>query len=146
MKKVLFLLAAIVAFSFNAFADVDPYTVDDNAIDQLFAQATEVSIDEIDAVLTGSQILMPGMENQASIAAKSSVSPWAAWAICWFVGGFGIHRHYMGTKGSMWAIYTFTCGGIFGIVTFVDWVVLLVGAIKDDIRDYCNNDRFFMWL
>lgn len=145
MKKVLFLLAAIVAFSCNAFAEVDPYVVDDNAIDEVFAQATEVTAADLNAVIADSQFLMPGMENNA-VYTSASVNPWIAFALCWVVGGFGIHRHYMGTKNFMWAIYTFTCGGIFGIVTFVDWVVLLMGAINDDIRSYCNNDKFFMWL
>ena len=146
MKKVILLFAAVVAFSCNVFAEVDPYVVDDDAINALFAEATEVSATEINGVLADSQMLVDSMLPGPSFEAKSSVNPWAAFAICWFLGGFGIHRHYMGTKSGMWAIYTFTCGGIFGVVTFVDWVVLLVGAIKDDIRDYCNNDQFFMWL
>lgn len=146
MKKVLFLLAAVVAFSCNLFAEVDPYVVDDAAIDQVFAEATEVAAVDFNAVLADNQILMPDMENGAQLSAKSSVNAWAAWAICWVVGGFGIHRHYMGTSKLMWLWYTITCGGIFGIVTTIDWVVLLIGAIKDDIRDYCNNDSFFMWL
>ncbi|HQB78543.1 MAG TPA: NINE protein [Tenuifilaceae bacterium] len=62
------------------------------------------------------------------------------------VGGFGIHRHYLGTKGSMWAIYFFTCGGIFGIVPMVDWIVILVdGILNKNIDKYTNNEKFFMW-
>ena len=145
MKKFILLFATVFAFAFNAMADTDPYVVDDNAIDQLFAEATEVSLSDINDGFINSGILMPDAQNTNQAELKQA-NPWGAWAICWFVGGFGIHRHYMGTKSSMWAIYTFTCGGIFGIVPVVDWIVLLVGAIKDDIRDYCNNDQFFMWL
>ncbi|KWW30670.1 MAG: hypothetical protein AUK63_888 [bacterium P3] len=143
MKKLLFLLVAAFAISFNAFAEVDPYVVDDNAIECTFAQAAEVSACDINAAMLN-DFGMPLTDN--ATAAFKSVNPWGAWAICWIVGGFGIHRHYMGTSKFMWAVYTFTCGGIFGVVTFVDWVVLLVGAIQNDIRSYTNNDRFFMWL
>jgi TM2 domain-containing membrane protein YozV len=81
----------------------------------------------------------------ANASLASNPNPWVSFALCWVVGGFGVHRHYMGTKSSMWAIYTFTCGGIFGIVTFVDWIVLLIGAIDGDISKYVNNNSFFMW-
>ncbi len=133
------------AVSFSAFAENDNYVIDDNAIEQVFAEAAEVSVADAGVFNLAP---MPTTENGMAMPTftNASVNPWAAFAICWFLGGFGIHRHYMGTKGSMWAIYTFTCGGIFGIVPLVDWVVLLVGAIQDDIRSYCNNDSFFMWL
>lgn len=142
MKKVLFTLFAVCAMSFCALAENgDAYTVDDNAIEQVFAQSAEVSISDVALpTLTGF-----GMENMPTLSTKS-VNPWVAWAICWVVGVFGIHRHYMGTSGPMWLWYTITCGGIFGIVTTIDWVVLLVGAIQDNISDYCNNGQFFMWL
>ncbi len=145
MKKVLFFLIAILTLSFSAMAENrDVYTVDDSAIEQIFAEATDVTISDVQ--FFGSQVLgtpeMPG--NQMQIVANPN--PWGAWAICWFLGEFGIHRHYLGTSKPMWLYYTLTCGGIFGVVTIVDWVVLLVGAIQDDISSYCNNDSFFMWL
>jgi hypothetical protein len=52
----------------------------------------------------------------------------------------------LGTKGSMWAIYTFTCGGIFGVVPLVDFFVLIAdGIVKENISKYENNESFFMW-
>jgi hypothetical protein len=44
-----------------------------------------------------------------------------------------------------WVGYILTCGGIFGIVPFVDWIVLLIGLVEDDISKYVNNPKFFMW-
>lgn len=146
MKKALVVLVAVLAMSFGAFAANDNYEINDEAIENAFAEAVEVSADEINA--TGSMFVTNlGVEtpNMVNLNAKS-VNPWGAFALCWLLGEFGIHRHYMGTKPSMWAIYTFTCGGIFGIVPVVDWVVLLVGAIQDDISEYIDNDSFFMWL
>lgn len=145
MKRLAIILAFVMGCSFSALAENDSYTIDDNAIEQVFAQASEVSLESADLfALTPAP--MQATEGNASSATLASANPWAAWAICWVVGYFGIHRHYMGTKPSMWAIYTFTCGGIFGVVTMVDWVVLLVGAIQDNISPYTNNDSFFMWL
>ena len=131
-----------MAISFGTFAANDAYTVDDNAIEQAFAQAAEVNVAE--AQLFADDML--GMQTVASFENASYANPWGAFAICWFLGGFGIHRHYMGTSKPMWLYYTLTCGGIFGVVTTVDWVVLLIGAIQGDISQYCNNDSFFMWL
>ena len=134
MKKVIFSLFAVLALSFSAMADNgDAYTIDDNAIEQVFAQSAEVNVADVE--LFGSMNLLSPEMPVTSLQTVSSANPWAAWAICWFLGEFGIHRHYMGTSKP-----------IFGIVTIVDWVVLLVGAIQDDISAYCNNDQFFMWL
>lgn len=145
MKKVIFSLFAVLALSFSAMADNgDAYTVDDNAIEQVFAQSAEVNVADVE--LFGSMNLVSPEMPVTSLQTVSNANPWGAWAICWFLGEFGIHRHYLGTSKPMWLYYTLTCGGIFGIVTIVDWVVLLIGAIQDDISAYCNNDQFFMWL
>ena len=142
MKKVLFSLFAVLAMSFTAMAENgDAYTIDDNAIEQVFAQSTDVTVGDVE--LFNLQGMMPAAPGENLVI--SSKNPWAAWALCWVLGGFGIHRHYMGTAGYMWALYTFTIGGIFGIVPTVDWVVLLIGAIQGNISEYTNNTKFFMW-
>lgn len=142
MKRLFLLFAAIFAFSTFTFAG--NYEINDSEIDALFSSATEVSAQEINAF--GAVALMHANASSANSSYLNAANPWAAFAICTVVGGFGIHRHYMGTKGSMWAIYTFTCGGIFGVVPFVDWIVLLIGAVDGNIRPYTNNKNFFMWM
>jgi len=126
---------ALMAFLCNV-SYASEYTVDNASIDALIANAVEIGVLESS---------LPYGVNETN-ATLSSKDPWVAFAVCFIVGGFGVHRHYLGTKSGMWAIYTFTCGGIFGIVTFVDWVVLLVGAINEDIAKYVGNPDFFMWL
>lgn len=134
MKKLLFSLIAILAIAVSANAA--NYTVDDDAIDALIEASAEVSPLE----------LMPEAAVPATASLSSSNSnPVAAFLLCTFLGGFGVHRHYMGTRPWMWAIYTFTCGGIFGIVPLIDWVMLIVGLVEDNISDYCGNTKFFMW-
>lgn len=135
MKKIIFSLIAIMALSFAANAA--NYTIDDDAIDALIENAVEIS--PIDATM------MPAASVPAAASLSSSASPIASFLICTFLGGLGIHRHYMGTRPFMWAIYLVTFGGIFGIVPFIDWVFLLVGVVEDNIGQYCGNTKFLMW-
>lgn len=134
MKKLFFTLIAVLAVAVSANAA--NYTVDDDAIDALIEASTEVS----------PLSLMPEAPVPAAASLSSgSKSPIASFIICTFLGGFGVHRHYMGTRPWMWAIYTFTFGGIFGVIPLVDWVMLIVGLVDDDISAYCGNTKFIMW-
>lgn len=134
MKKLLFSLIAILAIAVSANAA--NYTVDDDAIDALIEVSAEVS----------PLSLMPEAAVPAAATLSSSHNnPVAAFLLCTFLGGFGVHRHYMGTRPWMWAIYTFTFGGIFGIIPLIDWVMLIVGLVDDDISDFVGNTKFIMW-
>lgn len=142
MKKLVSLLSFVLLFSTLSFASASDYRVSDNEIDALFSAATEVSMF---SVMDQNTQALPDLA-LPTIETDDSTDAVIAWVICWVVGGFGIHRHYLGTKPSMWAIYTFTCGGIFGIVPFVDfWVLLINGIINKDLGKYRDNENFFMW-
>lgn len=135
MKKLMAILVA--SFAICAASYAAEYSLDDSSIDALMDEAVEVSaetcLDLSAASSSGSYTLS---------VKKSSV---AAFVLNTFLGYFGIHRHYLGTRPGMWAIYTFTFGGIFGIVPFVDWIMLLVGMIDGDIDNYYGNPAFLMW-
>lgn len=134
MKRLFFSLIAILAITVSANAA--NYTVDDDAIDALIEASAEVS----------PLSLMPEAPMPAAASFSSgSKSPIASFLLCTFLGGFGVHRHYMGTRPWMWAIYTFTFGGIFGVIPLIDWVMLIVGIVDDDISQYCGNTKFIMW-
>jgi len=127
------MLGAFALFTNNtSFAN--DYRIDNASIDALFTESLEMTDFNFASAFSGSSAVL------------SEPNPWAAFALCWVVGWCGVHRHYLGTKDSMWAIYFFTCGGIFGIITFVDWIMLLVGAINEDISAYVGNESFIMWL
>jgi TM2 domain-containing membrane protein YozV len=85
------------------------------------------------------------MHSNASLSA-GTVNSAAAIILNFFLGGFGVHRHYMGTRPWMWAIYTFTLGGILGVIPFVDFIVMIVALVEDgSVGRYCGDTRFIMW-
>ena len=145
MKK--FFLALIAVFAITSVASATSYKLDESAVDNAIENAVAISplelINEIPATVSA------GMKLPASAPAASmapSKSPVGAILLTFFLGGFGVHRHYMGTRPWMWAIYTFTFGGIFGVVPFVDFIVEIVATVEDNsVARYCGNTSFFMW-
>ncbi|SDC31652.1 TM2 domain-containing protein [Williamwhitmania taraxaci] len=138
MKKFLVAFAFLVGTAATSMANTSNYYADNAAVDQVFQNAAEVSLSAYDfnAMKTENNTTTVSSEKNAVVA----------WALCWVVGGFGIHRHYLGTSGSMWALYTFTGCGIFGIIPTVDWFVLLIdGVVNKNIDKYVDNEKFFMW-
>lgn len=134
MKKLILSVIAVLAIAFSANAA--NYKVDNNAIDNIIENATEIVTLEV----------APAATAAANVAEVSEVKAVTAFILNFFLGGFGIHRHYMGTAPFMWALYTFTFAGIFGIVPTVDLVVLLIALIDgSSIGKYCGNTKFFMW-
>lgn len=136
MKKIILSLIAVLAFAFAANANT--YTIDDEAIDTLIENCADITYASAGNLMGEAPAAVP-------TTVISSANPAAAVILCFFLGGFGIHRHYLGTGRFMWAAYTFTFGGIFGILPLVDFVVLVVGLVDDNISEYCNNKKFIMW-
>lgn len=133
MKKLVLSIIAVLAIAFSASAA--NYKVDNNAIDNLIENAEEVYTLDIAA---------PAAANLPTVSQKD-VNSTTALILNFFLGYFGVHRHYMGTAPGMWALYTFTVGGIFGIVDMIDFIMLIIGVVNNDISKYINNRKFFMW-
>lgn len=49
--------------------------------------------------------------------------------LCFFLGGFGVHRFYAGKAGTG-ILMLFTFGGL-GIWTLIDFVMIATGSFKD---------------
>jgi len=142
MKKLVAILFGALLATNMAFAG--NYTLDNQAIDKMFDQATAITVSGVTSVLQNDFASAPMASLNAGTDQTTTIL--IAWIVDWFVGGFGIHRYVLGTKSNMWAIYTFTVCGIFGIVPLVDWFVLLIdGLIQGNGSKYMNNDKFFMW-
>lgn len=141
MKKLLALLF-VIFLSANVSKAVDRFHVNDNAVEKVFAQGIELNLTNLEEPAF---LKVMNFTENATLAPKGGDNAVVAFVLCWFLGGLGIHRAYLGTKAIVVVGYILTCGGIFGVVPFVDWIMLLVGIINDDISDYVDNPAFFMW-
>ena len=137
MKKIL--LALVAMFAITLAANAADYRLDESAIDAVIENAVAVSPSSIMGEMNAT------MHSNASLSA-GTVNSAAAIILNFFLGGFGVHRHYMGTRPWMWAIYTFTLCGFFGVVPFVDFIVMIVALVEDgSVGRYCGDTRFIMW-
>jgi TM2 domain-containing membrane protein YozV len=139
MKKII--LFTIVCFlgAVSVQADASMYRLDHASVDQMFDQAEQ-------ADFLAMNTLAPYANSSTATHSFYSAdkNPAVAFILAWFVGYLGIHRAYLGTSTGTIVAYILTLGGC-GIVAFVDWVVLLIGLVNDDIGKYIDNPKFFMW-
>lgn len=143
MKKIVITLC-LAAFVLAAKAGAGAYTVNDHQIETVFAQSTPVSLASLSQ--TGSLAMANALGSNATTMTSADAGGKnfaTALILNFFLGGLGIHRLYLGTKTLTWVGYILTCGGIFGIVPLVDFIVLIVH--NQDISPYVNNPSFFMW-
>ncbi len=130
MKKILIVLVAMVALAFSANAA--NYSLDESAINEMFAEATVSTSVE-------SQGILDGVDGQTRtiIAAVIEFTGFA---------GIGIHRLVLGTKPINCLWYFLTFGGIFYIIPTVDFIVEIIDLLTGSGSTYINNPNFIMWL
>lgn len=135
MKKLFIFSILALAGLFLTNASANAYYLDNSAIDLMFAEAEVVDLLEMNA---------PFAETGMTGLVLEQKDPVVAFLLAWFLGPLGIHRAYLGTSTGTIVGYILTLGGC-GIIAFVDWVMLLIGLVNNDISQYVDNPRFFMW-
>ena len=73
--------------------------------------------------------------NTTDVSPKSRL---VALLLCFFLGSLGIHRFYVGKIGT--GILMLITLGFLGIWTFIDFIIIIVGAFKDK-----QGLRVFRW-
>ncbi len=140
MKKIYLSIVLLGLFGVAAAnAETTAYHLDHAAVDQMFEQA-----EQADYLAMNTLAPFAGASTATHSFTQSEKNPAVAFILSWFVGYLGIHRAYLGTSTGTIVAYILTLGGC-GIVAFVDWVVLLIGLVNDDIEQYIDNPKFFMW-
>lgn len=118
------------------------YELDDAAIDELFADAVVITAEQALVQYEAEVAMMMDehFDRNAVIASPNDDRQLGAIVLCWFFGGIGIHRVYLGGQGSLIFIYCITFGGC-GVVWLVDLIIL----ITDGTDRFENNNRFIAW-
>lgn len=139
MKKLILVAFVFVCFISIKQSNASTYSIDEQSVDQLINKAVETSMLSFNA-----SDLNSGSTSFLSAApAGKGKDAIVAIVLDFFLGGLGIHRFYLGTELMTGLGYILTCGGIFGIVPLIDFVVLIIN--NKDISQYVNNPKFFMW-
>jgi TM2 domain-containing membrane protein YozV len=139
MKKIMFFAIFAFAGLFISQASANSYQLDNAAVDQMFAQAEVV---DFFAAETMAPLAESGYSSNAQFVDEKD--PLVAFLLSWFLGYLGIHRAYLGTSTGTIVGYILTLGGC-GIVATIDWIMLLIGLVNNDISQYIDNPKFFMW-
>jgi hypothetical protein len=139
MKKTTFLLFSMLVLAFvnvKAAYTESNYVIDDSKVEALMASSTQLFATDVAVTAeneASNDVLLQNFSNSNNVFGKtmykkqgSSRSAIAAIVIDFFIGSLGIHRAYLGTKTFTWIGYILTCGGIFGLVPFVDLIVLII--------------------
>lgn len=134
MKKLILCLVAVLGLGLAASAA--NYTIDEQSIDAMIEMAEEVSPAMMEAEGVSDVSIHLGNGAQPIVAFLLALVPVTGW--------LAIHRMYMGTSILAVLLNIFTGAG-FGIVYVIDWVVLLIGVLDNNIGQYCNNGRWWMW-
>ena len=137
MKKLLFILGFFAVSSF-AFASTEKYKVNDAAVDQMFAQAQDIS-----SSVAGEMTLVN--LNQPTVQMTAGGQTVGGFLLrSYFCGFIALHRKYMGGDWSqLWWKYLCipVASGVANLGDFC-WVLFKGGSA---LSKYKGNNKWFVW-
>lgn len=139
MRKLITLSLLVFFAASTAFADASQYRLDNAAVDDMFARA-----EVVDFLAPNAMAPFADMGSTSHAFISQEKNPAVAFILAWALGYLGIHRAYLGTSTGTIIAYILTLGGC-GVVALIDWIVLLMALIDNDVSKYVDNPRFFMW-
>lgn len=137
MKNTIYIFFVFIALMGLKPALASNYTINELVVDQLFESAVESDM------LSFGSLEMSAAMSTSGMALSAEKDALVAILLDAFLGTLGIHRFYLGTETLSGLAYFLTCGGIFGVVPLIDFIVLLINY--EDISPFVNNPAFFMW-
>ena len=112
-------------------------------VDANFEIVDSVSSAEINTVLENKKRPNPLLSFFKNRQKKNKRITAAILAFPFPFGIVGLHRIYLGTAPYVPVAYIASLGGVFGVLPFIDFCVLLLD--KEETR-YLNNKKVFMWV
>lgn len=138
MKKTLLILSFLGLSLFSFAGNTDKYRVNDEAVDQLFAQSQDIS-----SAIAGEMSLV-GLNQPAVQVAGGGQTVGGFLLRSFFCGFIALHRKYMGGDwGSLW--WKYMCipiaGGVANLGDFC-WVLF---SGSNALSKYKGTDKWFVW-
>ncbi len=131
MKKLLITFACVAGLALSQFANANPYTLDEVALEQTFASADEVALNN------STPENLTGLTNTNMAPTEVTMGGFMLRLI--FCGGFAVHRSYTGTKGLFWKYF---CA--LGIPSTGDFCFSIFHW-KNALDNYNGNPNWICW-
>lgn len=112
-------------------------------INPMFQKIDSVNISEYREIISDVNRPSPLLKYFNSKKKKNKKITAAVLAFPFPFGIVGLHRIYLGTAPYVPVVYIASMGGIFGVLPFVDFCILILD--KEESR-YIDNKKVFMWV
>ncbi len=112
-------------------------------INPMLQKIDSVNISEFSEIMSNVNRPSPLLKYFNSKKKKNKKITAAVLAFPFPFGIVGLHRIYLGTAPYVPVVYIGSMGGIFGVLPFVDFCILILD--KEESR-YIDNKKVFMWV
>ena len=108
--------------------NVADFYANDAAIESLLEAAPGADLLQVDQQIAAATTALAAQAGSMDVLAPRGDNQIVAIVLAFFLGGLAIHRVYLGSTPLMILYYFITIFGIFGIVPFIDFIVLSING------------------